>query len=86
MPNTEKIGANTPEFSKLLIVGAGASGISTAAYYKRKYGDDDYVIYERQKKLGGTWWMNTYPGGFSDSPALVRQTTPAHRSATGSHF
>ena len=62
MSYTEKTGAGGPEFSKLLIIGAGLSGISTAAYYKRKYGDDDFVIYERQKELGGTWWMNNYPG------------------------
>lgn len=71
MSNTEKIGANAPEFSKLLIIGAGMSGISTAAYYKRRYGDDDYVIYERQKKLGGTWWMNNYPGCGVDTATLL---------------
>lgn len=55
-------GAGAPEYSKLLIVGAGMSGISAAAYYKKKYRDEDFVIYERQKELGGTWWMNSYPG------------------------
>jgi len=71
MTNTEKVGANAPEFSNLLIIGAGMSGISTAVYYKRKYGDDDYVIYERQKKLGGTWWMNSYPGEFQQTPCSL---------------
>ena len=62
MPFVENAGADAPQYSKLLIVGAGMSGITAAAYYKRKYGDDDFIIYERQKELGGTWWMNSYPG------------------------
>lgn len=74
MSNAEKIGADAPEFSKLLIIGAGMSGISTAAYYKKKYGDDDYVIYERQKQLGGTWWMNNYPGGIQQFPCSLLDT------------
>lgn len=61
MSRVEKGQGFEPAFSTLLIIGAGMSGISTAAKFKHAYGDD-YVIYERQKELGGTWWMNTYPG------------------------
>lgn len=62
MSSVDNGGADAPEYSKLLIVGAGMGGISTAAYYKRKFRDEDFVIYERQRELGGTWWMNSYPG------------------------
>lgn len=75
-------GVDAPEYSKLLIVGAGMSGISAAAYYKRKYGED-FVIYERQKELGGTWWMNSYPG--MSVPTLLpdRFCTLAHEFNSG---
>ncbi|KAF8461856.1 4-hydroxyacetophenone monooxygenase [Kalaharituber pfeilii] len=56
-----KGGAHAPEYSTLLIVGAGLSGIATAWYFKKKFGED-YVIYDRQRDLGGTWWANRYPG------------------------
>lgn len=65
----KKGSAASPEFSNLLIIGAGVSGIAAAVYYKRKFGDD-YVIYDRQQELGGTWWVNTYPGCAVDIPAM----------------
>ncbi|KAL8686602.1 MAG: hypothetical protein Q9224_005398, partial [Gallowayella concinna] len=45
----------------ILIVGAGESGIALGARLKEE-GFDQYRIFERQAGVGGTWWINRYPG------------------------
>lgn len=45
-------------FSKVLIIGAGFSGLATACQLKREHNCDDYVIYDRSPAPGGTWWAN----------------------------
>lgn len=47
------------------IIGAGFSGIA-AATALIKEGVDDFVIYERSQEIGGTWWVNRYPGAEVD--------------------
>ena len=46
----------------ILVVGAGASGLATGARLKEKLGFDQFRIFERQSNIGGTWWINRYPG------------------------
>ena len=43
------------------IVGSGFSGLGMAIRLKRE-GMDDFVVLERGDDVGGTWWVNTYPG------------------------
>ncbi|KAK4862116.1 hypothetical protein LT330_003254 [Penicillium expansum] len=57
-------------FSKVLIIGAGFSGLATACQLKREHNCDDYVIYDRSPAPGGTWWANKYPGCAVDIPAV----------------
>ncbi|KAJ5941188.1 hypothetical protein N7516_001356 [Penicillium verrucosum] len=57
-------------FSKVLIVGAGFSGLATACQLRREHNCDDYVIYDRSPAPGGTWWANKYPGCAVDIPAV----------------
>jgi cation diffusion facilitator CzcD-associated flavoprotein CzcO len=46
----------------VVIVGAGASGIAMACQLKRQLGFDQFRIFDRQAGIGGTWWINRYPG------------------------
>ncbi|OQD63401.1 hypothetical protein PENPOL_c009G01734 [Penicillium polonicum] len=56
--------------SKVLIIGAGFSGLATACQLRREHNCDDYVIYDRSPAPGGTWWANKYPGCAVDIPAV----------------
>ena len=53
---------NTFRYYPVLIVGAGASGIAMGCRLKEVLGFDQFRIYERQAGVGGTWWINRYPG------------------------
>ena len=35
----------------------------------RQAGVDDFVVWERDADVGGTWWANTYPGCQCDIPS-----------------
>lgn len=48
--------------STIVCVGGGISGIALGAILKRQYSFTDVHFYEREKALGGTWFVNTYPG------------------------
>ncbi|KZV71882.1 FAD/NAD-P-binding domain-containing protein [Peniophora sp. CONT] len=50
----------------IAIVGAGIGGLGMGMTLKRQLGFDDFVIYERDSDIGGTWSANTYPGCASD--------------------
>ena len=45
----------------ILIVGAGESAIALGARLKEE-GFDQFRLFERQAGIGGTWWINRYPG------------------------
>ena len=49
-------------------LGAGMSGLCMGAQLRRA-GITDFVIVEKSKGLGGTWWDNRYPGAQVDVPA-----------------
>ncbi|SLM38692.1 hypothetical protein LPUS_08982 [Lasallia pustulata] len=54
----------------VLIVGAGESGIAMACRLKEELGFDQFRIFDRQSGMGGTWWINRYPGVACDIPAV----------------
>jgi cation diffusion facilitator CzcD-associated flavoprotein CzcO len=58
---------NEPEFSDVLIIGAGVSGIGAAYRIHEKNPLLSYTILERRQRLGGTWDLFRYPGIRSDS-------------------
>ena len=58
---------NEPEFSDVLIIGAGFSGIGAAYRIREKNPGLSYTILERRARLGGTWDLFRYPGIRSDS-------------------
>lgn len=59
---------STPGHVRFIIIGAGMSGILSAIKL-REAGYDDFAIYEKADRLGGTWRENTYPGIACDVPS-----------------
>jgi len=53
---------------RFIIIGAGMSGILSAIKL-HEAGLDDFTIYEKADRLGGTWRENTYPGIACDVPS-----------------
>ncbi|MCD0451428.1 NAD(P)/FAD-dependent oxidoreductase [Actinocorallia sp. API 0066] len=54
--------------SQIVIIGAGFAGLGMGIKLKEA-GYHDFVILEKAKDLGGTWWENTYPGCACDVPS-----------------
>jgi cation diffusion facilitator CzcD-associated flavoprotein CzcO len=76
---------------RFVIIGAGMSGILSAI----RLGDagfDDWTIYEKADRLGGTWRENTYPGVACDVPSHLYsysfEPNPdwSHRFAAGAEI
>lgn len=47
---------------RAIIIGCGVAGISLASKLKLELGYENFIIYEREEGIGGTWYLNTYPG------------------------
>jgi cation diffusion facilitator CzcD-associated flavoprotein CzcO len=62
----ERSGRSVP--LRFAIIGAGMSGILSAIKL-REAGYDDFTVYEKADRLGGTWRENTYPGISCDVPS-----------------
>ncbi|WP_347901895.1 NAD(P)/FAD-dependent oxidoreductase [Pseudomonas purpurea] len=60
--------ASVARVYRVLIIGAGFSGIGMAVSLKQR-GEQDFVIYEQEAGVGGTWWVNQYPGCACDIPS-----------------
>ncbi|KAJ5329150.1 flavin-binding monooxygenase [Penicillium brevicompactum] len=59
----------TDLYYPVIIIGAGISGIASACQLKRKFGCNQFMVFERQDGIGGTWWNHRYPGVATDSPS-----------------
>lgn len=46
----------------VLIIGAGMSGIGLAIQLVRQHGTRNFELIEKSDHVGGTWWLNSYPG------------------------
>ena len=57
-------------YSEVVCIGAGFSGLCVGAQLQTM-GVENFRIYERESSLGGTWFVNTYPGCMCDVPAVV---------------
>ncbi len=53
---------------RFAIIGAGMAGVLSAIKL-REAGYDDWVVYEKGDRVGGTWRENTYPGLSCDVPS-----------------
>lgn len=58
----------------VLIIGAGMSGIGLAVQLIRTYGSRDFEIIEKTSDIGGTWWVNSYPGCGCDASITKNST------------
>ncbi|RFU26931.1 hypothetical protein B7463_g9411, partial [Scytalidium lignicola] len=62
-----------PAFEKrklrVICIGAGIAGIAAAYKYQNDLENVDFVIYEKNDDVGGTWYENRYPGCACDIPA-----------------
>src|SRR5690349_1429273 len=52
---------HTSTHSRVAIIGSGFSGLGMAIRLKQE-GEDDFVIFEKEAGVGGTWRVNHYPG------------------------
>ena len=55
-----------PAGTRVLVIGAGVSGICAGVNLKRL--GVDFEIIEKNEDFGGTWWENRYPGAGVDTP------------------
>lgn len=46
----------------VIIIGAGMSGIGMAIQLIRNFGTRSFEIIEKTSDIGGTWFLNSYPG------------------------
>jgi cation diffusion facilitator CzcD-associated flavoprotein CzcO len=56
-----------PEY-EVIVVGSGFGGLCMGVRLKRA-GIENFLILEKDKQFGGTWWANTYPGCAVDVPS-----------------
>lgn len=49
-----------PRPIRVIGIGAGASGINLARQIDLRMQNVDYVVYEKNSDVGGTWFENTY--------------------------
>ncbi|KAI0835701.1 flavin-binding monooxygenase [Hypoxylon sp. FL0890] len=54
---------------KVRVIGAGYSGIYLGIRIPQRLRNVDLRIYEKEESVGGTWWVNRYPGCACDIPA-----------------
>ncbi|KAM5545289.1 hypothetical protein V8D89_001400 [Ganoderma adspersum] len=60
---------------KVIVIGAGFSGILAGIRFPQKIPNVDLTIYEKSAGIGGTWYNNRYPGIACDVPAHCYQFT-----------
>ncbi|KAL5524908.1 hypothetical protein ACEPAF_8777 [Sanghuangporus sanghuang] len=60
---------------KVVVIGAGYSGIIAGIRFTQRMENIDLTIYEKNAGVGGTWFSNRYPGIANDVPAHCYQLT-----------
>lgn len=84
---TPEAGSAVPEYTvleqnlgdrrptRIICVGAGASGLNLAHRVDQYMQNTELVIYEKNPEVGGTWFENRYPGCACDIPSHNYQFT-----------
>ncbi|KAL7929785.1 hypothetical protein V8C35DRAFT_314787 [Trichoderma chlorosporum] len=57
------------QITDVLIIGAGISGVGFAVQLVRQFGNRNFTLIEKSDNIGGTWWVNSYPGCGCDVPS-----------------
>ncbi|KAJ5640723.1 hypothetical protein N7528_000348 [Penicillium herquei] len=60
---------------RVVVIGAGISGILACIRLVQKIPNLDLCIYEKNADIGGTWYENVYPGCACDIPANTYQAS-----------
>ncbi|KAL1999871.1 hypothetical protein VTN02DRAFT_3873 [Thermoascus thermophilus] len=60
---------------RVVIMGAGISGIIASIRFAQRIPNLDLCVYEKNSDVGGTWFENRYPGCGCDIPAHTYQAT-----------
>ncbi|KAJ5887739.1 hypothetical protein N7495_007780 [Penicillium taxi] len=60
---------------RIVVIGAGISGILACIRFTQRIPNVDIVLYEKNPDIGGTWFENKYPGCACDIPAHTYQAT-----------
>lgn len=47
---------------RIVVIGAGASGLLVAYKLQKNFNNFSLVIYEKNPSVSGTWYENRYPG------------------------
>lgn len=59
----------TAKHVRIVGIGAGAGGINMIRTLRKHLTDYEHVFYEKNDKVGGTWFENRYPGCRCDVPS-----------------
>ncbi len=59
---------DVPQYDAI-VVGAGFGGMGASIQLKKMGGYDNILILDREDDLGGTWYVNHYPGLAVDIPS-----------------
>lgn len=66
---------DTPRPLKVIVIGAGFSGIAAGIRFLQHVPNIELTIYDKNDGIGGTWWSNRYPGLACDIPSHCYQYT-----------
>src|SRR5580704_15430796 len=66
--SSEPPSSRTGRDLRFAVIGAGMAGI-LAAIKLKEAGLEDFTVYEKADRVGGTWRENTYPGLSCDVPS-----------------
>ncbi|KAG7099932.1 hypothetical protein E1B28_001725 [Marasmius oreades] len=64
-----------PRPMKVVVIGAGYSGIVAGIRFRQRVSNLDLTIYDGNAGVGGTWFTNKYPGLACDIPSHCYQLT-----------
>ncbi len=70
---------------EVVIVGSGFAGLCLGARLK-KAGIDSFLILEKEREFGGTWWANSYPGCAVDIPSILYSFSFAQNAGWSHRF
>lgn len=71
---------------RIIVVGAGASGLNIAYKAAKQLANVTFSIYEKNEDVGGTWLENRYPGCTCDIPSHAYQWSFARTSEWSSYY
>ncbi|KAJ7597765.1 FAD/NAD-binding domain-containing protein [Mycena floridula] len=75
-----------PRPMKVVVIGAGYSGITAGIRFRQKVSNLNLTIYEAHAGIGGTWFANRYPGIACDIPSHTYQLTFAENPNWSSFY